>query len=162
MLSFDDRKAAYMSCAWARDYYWMVEPNPLLSNHWWTNSILCLPYICKIQNTWVQKIPSHYICTLFALTFQIIPFPSHVLEALHFVQNCIVVLVVGYCCLKIWISFICYKKISWFVMCFPNPKPKCYFYNKEICTWSTLMYIKLVEKNDGAFVCAHMHNRMQL
>jgi len=71
---------------------------------------LCLPYICKIRNTWVQKIPSHYICTLFALTFQIITFPSHVLEAFYFVQNCLVVLVASYCCLKIWISFISYQR----------------------------------------------------
>jgi hypothetical protein len=41
-------------------------------------------------------------------------------------------------------------------MCLPNPRPKCYFYNREICIWSTFMYIELVEKNDGTFVYAHM------
>lgn len=116
---------------------------------------LCLPHICKIQNTWVQKVPFHYICTLFALISQIIPFPSHVLEALYYVQNCIIVLVVSHCCLKIWISFICYQKISWPVMCLPNPRLKCYLDNREICTWSTFMYIELVDENDGAFVYAH-------
>ncbi len=70
----------------------------------------CLLHICKIQNTWVQKIPFHYICTLFALISQIIPFPSHVLEAFYYVQNCIIVLVVSYCCSKIWISFICCQR----------------------------------------------------
>ncbi len=115
MLGFNGRKTAYKSYTWAKNYDWTVEPNPLLNSHWWTNSILFRAKTLSslhMKNTKYMgsknsfSLHLYIICTNFSnnsLSFTCF-------RSFYFVQNCLLVLIVNYSCLKIWISFICYQK----------------------------------------------------